>query len=278
VSGYVFTIDNMRHDYIQLLDKVMAHGASVAPRGFPTRELFGVTVVHEQPANCLATGINRGINTRLVALECLQLIAGVSDPALMVSVAPNTKQFLDGGQFHGAYGPRLQPQLACCIDKLREDRDTRQAVALIWDPLRDLMSPVTPHDVPCTIELQFFIRGGKLLMHTTMRSEDVWWGVAYDIPQFTQLQATVAHCLDLDVGRYVHHVKSFHVYERDFDAIEALSIEPNHLPLWIEGIGAVGESWGEAATRARKLMYGESVGNTLWYSEAWFASKAKTWQ
>ena len=55
-----------------------------------------------------------------------------------------------------------------------------------------------------------------------MRSNDVWWGLPYDVFQFTQLQLTLARLLDVAPGEYTHMVGSLHAYERDADGIDAL--------------------------------------------------------
>jgi thymidylate synthase len=54
-------------------------------------------------------------------------------------------------------------------------------------------------------------------MHTTMRSNDVWLGLPYDVFTATILHELMAGWLGADLGEYHHHVDSLHVYERDLD-------------------------------------------------------------
>lgn len=56
----------------------------------------------------------------------------------------------------------------------------------------------------------------------TMRSNDIWLGVPYDVVQFSMLQAAVAGELKVAVGRYTHISGSMHLYKRDWKRAEAL--------------------------------------------------------
>ena len=60
-----------------------------------------------------------------------------------------------------------------------------------------------------------------------MRSNDVWWGVPYDVFQFTFLQIQLAQVLGLEPGVYTHQAGSFHLYDRD--RVEASRVTANHL-------------------------------------------------
>jgi len=103
-------------------------------------------------------------------------------------------EYTDGGVLRGAYGPRIRrwrgrvDQLDHVRRLLRRDPDSRQAVIQVYDPVKDTRGY---RDVPCTVSYRFFLRSGRLRMHTTMRSNDVWLGLPYD--QLTEfLDAVVA--------------------------------------------------------------------------------------
>lgn len=241
---------------LPLLADLKMHGEEVAPRGMPTLEIRGVTIRIEQPHDCLMVGVGRKINLKLAALEALQLIGGQSYPELMRRVAPQTAQFMDGGSFHGAYGPRIRRQLKDVQLRLKIDQDSRQGVATIWDPAYDGDGQV--RDTPCTVYMNFMIRDGKLVMHTHMRSNDVWWGWCYDVTQFCALQVTMAHGLGVRVGEYVHVADSFHMYhERDFEAIEAVTEPEKPFPerKYVRPLSSI-VSWEAHASRARELLRG----------------------
>lgn len=96
---------------------------------------------------------------------------------------------------------------------LKSDPDSRQAVIHIKEA-RDLINNPTK-DLNCTIALQFLIRDGKLDLITTMRSNDLWLGLPYDVFNFTCMQIQMAMELNVKIGRYYHNAGSLHVYERD---------------------------------------------------------------
>lgn len=263
-----FHIPTMREGYAEIARYVAENGERVAPRGVATYEVQGATIVLEDPFESLPIGVNRKLNLGIAAAEALQLIGGFSDPALMRSVSTNFDQFRDGGIFHGAYGPRVRAQLPRVVERLRRDPASRQAIIVLWDPLHDLMNDGM-HDYPCTISLQFFVRGGRLDMHTHMRSNDVWWGLAYDAFQFCQLQYTVARALGRDVGQYFHHANSLHVYEHDLAAIDQLTapdMDRSH-PI---AMGVVAPSIELAMIYARDIGSGQlpqPFSPNVWYAD-----------
>ena len=250
-----FNIWDPRIDYQRLLKSLRDEGLVSSPRGEKTYEVFDV-VMRLDPEHVLVTGINRGVSLKLISMEALQLIAGVSYPFRTIAAAPNMERFTDGEIFHGAYGTRIRPQLDGVINRLKSDRDSRQAVITIWDPLHDLFGQPQPKDVPCTTMLQFFIRDDRLVMHVTMRSNDAWWGTPHDWGQFSQLQLALAHVLSIELGDYFHHAVSFHLYERDIEKIDMLT-EPTGNPQTLGGIGHPGMSLVEMQKRARDLLDGE---------------------
>lgn len=248
-----FVFDNAAESIPVLTTALLRHGAVVEPRGLRTRELRNVTIQLNDPGDCLMQNVGRNMNYKLAALESLQLIGGFSDPHLMGVVAPATKRFMTGGHFHGAYGPRIAPQMPKILERLKKDPDTRQGVVNIWDPAQDLFLDGSP-DYPCTVGFNFAIRNNRLLMSTHMRSNDLWWGWTYDVVQFTQLQWTVANILGMDPGPYTHYVDSFHMYEKDiFDAKQIIPATGSRRRL--RGLAAWGWQWSTAADVALGLTY-----------------------
>lgn len=215
------TIDSFRDRYKTLLEYVFKHGDVVCPRGQKTFERINATLIFRDPTDTVLTGIGRALNTKLMAVEQLQLLGGVSATDLIRQVAPNIGQFSEGGHFTGAYGPRIRGQLPRVVERLKADSDTRQAVMTIWDPVQDLYYEGGV-DYPCTVMIQFLIRNDKLIMHVTMRSNDVVWGLSYDAPTFAYFQVNVADSLGIEVGNYYHHAVSLHLYERDLPLLEKL--------------------------------------------------------
>lgn len=103
-------------------------------------------------------------------------------------------------------------------ETLQKDPSSRQAIIHIKEP-RDLRVNPTK-DLNCTIALQFLIRDNKLHLITTMRSNDVWLGLPYDLFNFTCMQIQMAMELGVEIGYYYHNAGSLHLYTKDLEKIK----------------------------------------------------------
>ena len=127
----------------------------------------------------------------------------------------------DGITSNSAYGYIMQHkfnfnQIEKIIELLRHDENSRRAVININVPNEYVIETL---DEPCTIAIQFLIREGKLNATVMMRSNDLWFGLPYDIPFFTELQKYIANELGVEYGTYTHIVTSMHIYDRNMDDI-----------------------------------------------------------
>lgn len=102
-------------------------------------------------------------------------------------------------------------QLVCIFNKLKEDPDTRQACITLWDPRKDTML-VGCHDYPCNSFLQFILRDGKLNLSIYRRSNDIIWGLPYNVIQFSYLLEMMAGWLNVEVGNVREFINCLHVY------------------------------------------------------------------
>lgn len=131
----------------------------------------------------------------------------------------------DGETVNSAYGYRIFEQFGFDQWKhvkalIKADPNTRQAIVHIKDA-----SNVPTKDTPCTLTLQFFVREGKLHLIVNMRSNDIWFGLPYDMFSFTCLQQLMAMELHIPVGTYTHIAGSLHLYQKDYiEDREALSV------------------------------------------------------
>lgn len=138
----------------------------------------------------------------------------------------------DGVKVWGAYGPRLLcwdglNQFQNVKDRLSKKPETRKAIIQLFDK----MDIVEPHnDVPCTTTLQFMLRGGKLDLFVSMRSNDVLKGLPHDIFTFTMIQEYMARSLGYKLGTYYHAAASLHLYESDFDKADRYLSEGWQMP------------------------------------------------
>lgn len=219
------TINGMRESYSDILYHVLEYGVESDPRGQPTFEVENFQLVLLNPERCLPTGTGRNLNKAIGFVEALSLIGGESYPQLLNRVSNGQfTRFMDGEVLHGAYGPRIRPQMRNLLTRLGA-HETRQAVLTIWDPAVDNTADVRK-DLPCTIALQYLVRDGKLNATTYMRSNDAWLGLPYDVFQFTQLQWSIANALGLVAGTYRHVVGSLHIYQEHWYAAERVHPAP----------------------------------------------------
>lgn len=226
-----------------------------APRGKPIKELITPSFTLTDPRNRLITSPARNVNYGFAVGELCWYVRGDDDLETMLYYNKRMSQFSDDGKtINSAYGHRLfktrfrenqfsgsghdawdRSQLDNVIEELRRDPDSRRAVMHINEP-PDLDRATTKgsKDVPCTMSLQLLIRDRRLHMHALMRSNDVVWGLPYDVFSFTCLQE--AFLLQLqragvpvdDLGSYHHTAGSLHVYDTHFKMAEEVAAEPDH--------------------------------------------------
>lgn len=157
----------------------------------------------------------RQLSPAYAAAETLWYLSGESSVKMLARYAPSYKNYADeNGLAYGAYGPRVMPYLPKLTAEMKRAPMTRQGVISIWRP-DDLDAAGRTPDMPCTLSHQYVLRDGALHMIVTMRSNDVWKGMPYDIFAFTCLQRVVAAHLNARVGLYHHRVGSMHLYSRD---------------------------------------------------------------
>lgn len=256
---------------------VLATGKPTAPRGMPTIEVLGATLILTDPRRRLVdVPPARIINPAFAAAEAAWILSG-SDAPWIYDYNERLADYADNGRLMGAYGPRLRrwhgttDQLAHALDALSRDPGTRRAVIQLYDPEADARGH---KDVPCTLGYRFFIRDGCLHMHTTMRSQDLWLGFCYDIFAATILQELLAGWLGAQPGSYMLSIDSLHLYAADIPKAQhlppAVAPSPPMSPLvtpWatfdqvlaavISGMPPACQGWAEltavmASYRARK--------------------------
>ena len=197
---------------------VLERGQNVAPRGLRTREVLGAWLCLTEPRRRVLTIPPRVINPAFAAAEAVWILSG-SDEPWIYEFNGKLIDYTDHGRLQGAYGPRfrrwvtrpgrLDPgthplvepvdQLRHVVTVLEQDPDSRQAVVQLFDPARDHQGH---RDVPCTLGWRFYLRQGRLHLHTTMRSQDLWLGFPYDVFTFTVLHELVAGWLGVALGEY----------------------------------------------------------------------------
>lgn len=200
------------------LDLILSEGRSLSSRDGPCREVIAFTGALDDPTRGWPWSERRAASAAYGAAELLWYLSGSSDATMIRAYAPSYEKYLDDGKnAYGAYGKRWKDhdQLRAAYGLLKDSPTTRQAVVASWDP-RDLRvaREGSSKDIPCTLSLQFLWRDQDLSLIATMRSNDAWLGMPYDVWCFTTIQRLMAACLGAGLGRYVHQVGSLHLYDR----------------------------------------------------------------
>lgn len=219
--------------YVAACHAVHSNGVTVSPRGVATTEVLGAHLCLTDPRRRLIDlPPVRVINPAFAVAEALWILSG-SDDSWIFQYNRALTRYTDDGRLQGAYGPRMRrwrgriDQLDQVRRLLVRDPDSRQAVIQLFDPERDTCGH---RDVPCTLGYRFFLRAGRLHMHTTMRSQDLWLGFPYDVFAATLLQELLAGWLGVDLGEYHHYIDSLHLYAQHVDAAASLPAAPEKSP------------------------------------------------
>lgn len=220
--------------YKQLCKRLIAAPIVVA-RGLKTREIIDVDFELTNPYASIVCQKGRAMDMNYCVGELCYFLAGRTDLESIYYYSKFWGKISDDGKtVNSAYGHRLfyalnkhyETQINYAIKTLLADQFTRKAVLPIYNPDDAHES----RDNPCTMFLQFVVRNNKLECFTFMRSNDVWLGLPYDVAFFALVQQVVYTALrnfwpKLELGSYHHHVTSMHVYEENFQGIEACAKE-----------------------------------------------------
>lgn len=211
-------IHTLAGGYFQVLREVAQAGVLVAPRGDPTLEIldFHLTVTDSRWTLPVTTG--RKPSQRLAKELALQVLGGVYRPERLTF----NPGFVDDDALEN-YGPLLAPGIERSITYLQADPMTRRAVA-------NLGHTGGESGYPCTVSLGWAIRQDRLHAFSTMRSQDAWLGLPYDLYMFAAVQRSMASVLGVEPGPMHHSVRSFHVYRRDVPKISAVGPATDAVP------------------------------------------------
>ena len=152
----------------------------------------------------------------------------------------------DGVWFNAPYGERIRAwnknalhgvvinpidQMLDAYNKLLADKDTRQAVVVISNPMFDNYRYTVGEkgkDIACNLIFTFKIRNDKLDITVFNRSNDAHWGLwGANLCQFSTIQEVMLNWLknsgvdefaNLELGTYTQMTDSLHIYLDDYGA------------------------------------------------------------
>ena len=221
------SFSSLEEAHTALIGALLSEGAEVRPRGIRTLELTSVAVRIEHPRKRCITNPARHWSLALAIGEFCWHASASDDVDFVAYYAPAWRRFSpDEKTVRGScYGKKIfdsmagESQWEKLLSLLRSDPDSRRAVLNFHGSNElDASSP----DVACASTLQFLIRDGAVHAVTYMRSNDVIWGMPYDIFLFTMLQELLSRELGLRLGSYHHMVASLHLYTRHLGLAHAI--------------------------------------------------------
>jgi thymidylate synthase len=266
------SLDEIQLDVLRLL---LDEGQSVSPRGISTIELPAVSFTLNNPRSRCLTIPARRWSFPLALGELCWHLSGDTAVAGLSYYAPVWDHFADSsGHIRGScYGATMfasdgkQSAWEAVQRLLSLDRDTRRAVIYLANGASNLDSDCI--DAACATSIQFLIRGDKLDVVLTMRSNDAIWGLPYDVFLFTFLQELMAKQLNLGIGKYYHFAGSLHLYERHRVLAERILGSSSPLTEFeMPPIDTVGDLHGFLAVE-RQLRDGESAESAALLSGYW---------
>jgi len=87
---------------------------------------------------------------------------------------------------------------------------------LTWIPKRD----IGVDSPPCLQRIWCTIRDGKLILHTSWRSRDIFRAMHMNMLAMTELQKRISEEVGVEVGSYVDFSNSAHIYEKTYWDVE----------------------------------------------------------
>lgn len=215
----------------------------------------------------------RPMYARTIAAEVAWMLSGEKSIAWISQYTTIWNDFAnEHGLIDTAYGFRWaytfgHNQIHTIIKNLKADPTSRQQVLMSWDAHTD--NTVPAKNVPCPYTAVFNIINNKLNCHLTLRSNDVWLGLPYDVGMYTLLSNALAASLNVDVGELFYSIAHMHLYENQLEASSAVITAHEYgmrhkieLQSWsIEKILANRDTYVQSAVQALKdTGYSPSIG------------------
>jgi thymidylate synthase len=227
-----------------IYNRVMAEFASddteeQASQFGKTRELMNCFIKIEDPKRRLILAPERKHSLVYLLGELIWYFSGERNVARIRNYSKFWEKLTDhNGEVNSNYGDKIfykqffeptasefKSQFDFIVDELKRDRDSRRAVLFLMQP-EDFIKMHSTKDFPCTTNIHYIVRQGKLDSIVHMRSNDFILGFSNDMPFFSVLQEMIAVEIGVPVGTYYHYSDSMHLYERNYNLIGTMA--PNN--------------------------------------------------
>jgi thymidylate synthase len=212
----------MNREFQEIIKGINALGSFNEPRGLEVQEqLLAIRKIN--PLYPIADFESRPFNWKYFAGELAWYLKRDNDIEYISQFSNFWSKITNpnSNEINSNYGTLLfGEQLQWVVDSLSNDRNTRQAIAMLNQPKFQFKDN---KDFVCTMYLNFWIRDNKLHMKVQMRSNDIFYGLTYDAPFFSFVhQHVLAMYLErhndyLKLGDYYHCADNIHYYKPFFN-------------------------------------------------------------
>lgn len=218
-------------ELLNLYRVLSSQGKYASPRGEQCLELENFTYTCD-PGVRFNSFEGRNFNLKYLKREMAWYIKADPHDLSIAEHAAQWGKIVLNGKLNSNYGSYwFGPHGARFIHHiLSRDPMSRRAVIPMYGSDVDHMD-VEAKDVPCTIAIEFRLRDNKLNMRAIMRSQDILWGMANDLPTFSFLQEIVAALLIVQPGTLTVSVGSFHVYESRMEMFNKILSASTYQPM-----------------------------------------------
>lgn len=264
--------NNFNRGYFELHKYLVNNGDREPSRYGDTIELLNFKTTLLNPYQRCVGGYMRNINIYFLLAEALWIWAGRRDVKFLKIFNSNMGEFSDDGiNFHAPYGWRLRnygpdsmehyddsnkhamcglDQISHAVTMLEKNPQDRRVVLGIWNADLDLNKQ--SKDLPCNDLLMLKIRKGKLHSTIANRSNDLDWGLATNVFQFSFITEIISNIIGVRLGTQTHNSQSLHLYTNN-PLTDEIEINRN------ANIGAP-LLYGDAKTVPMDFNFGETIG------------------
>ncbi len=216
------TFFSVQDAYVHCLKNVLDNGASAAPRGIRTYEILGTSFRIANPRNRLINIPLRKWKIHYAFGELLWHLSGSRAKSFIRYYSKFWEKYYVGELTveGSSYGRKLFVECDNGIPwtKIKElilkDPDTRRAIIPLFLS-NDFNSIDKCKDVACCCMMQFLVRNNKINLICSMRSNDAFLGLSYDLFLFSMLLELMSIETGYELGWYQHNIASLHLYETD---------------------------------------------------------------
>ena len=221
-------MNNFSNTFINTIGEIESNGSISQPRDLKVKELiYGqLEIDSTQP---FANFIDRKFNWKYFAGELAWYLNRNNDIDYINQFSNFWKNITNpnSNEINSNYGTLLfGDQLLWCLNSLKSDKNTRQAIAFLNQPKFQFEGN---KDFVCTMYLNFFIRDNKLNMKVQMRSNDIFYGLTFDAPFFAFVHQHMFLWLketypSLRLGTYTHFADNIHFYKHHFELADKIKV------------------------------------------------------